>query len=161
MASKESEKMTNDRIVVRAIEPRDEEDWNKLWVEYQGFQKIVMPLEISRTTFARFLDPQVKLWGAIAIDTETGNTIGFTHYLSHLTAWQVEEVIYMNDLYVTENARIKGVGRKLIEFVYKHADELGTPSVYWVTDHFNHRAQLLYTKVAYKTEKVVYKRFGH
>ncbi|CAI4059757.1 D-amino-acid N-acetyltransferase SKDI_05G0050 [Saccharomyces kudriavzevii IFO 1802] len=161
MSEKESEKMANDRIVVRAIEAGDEEAWNKLWVQYQGFQKIVMPPEVGKTSFARFLDPTVKLWGALAIDTETGDAIGLAHYLSHLTSWHVEEVLYLNDLYVTEHARIKGVGRKLIEFVYKHADELGTPAVYWVTDHYNHRAQLLYTKVGYKTDKVVYKRTGY
>ncbi|CAI4422646.1 BAH_G0013520.mRNA.1.CDS.1 [Saccharomyces cerevisiae] len=161
MSNEEPEKMVNDRIVVKAIEPKDEEAWNKLWKEYQGFQKTVMPPEVATTTYARFIDPTVKLWGALAFDTETGDAIGFAHYLNHLTSWHVEEVVYMNDLYVTERARVKGVGRKLIEFVYSRADELGTPAVYWVTDHYNHRAQLLYTKVAYKTDKVVYKRNGY
>ncbi|AJU42942.1 Hpa3p [Saccharomyces cerevisiae YJM1573] len=161
MSNEEPEKMVNDRIVVKAIEPKDEEAWNKLWKEYQGFQKTVMPPEVATTTFARFIDPTVKLWGALAFDTETGDAIGFAHYLNHLTSWHVEEVVYMNDLYVTERARVKGVGRKLIEFVYSRADELGTPAVYWVTDHYNHRAQLLYTKVAYKTDKVLYKRNGY
>lgn len=43
MSNEEPEKMVNDRIVVKAIEPKDEEAWNKLWKEYQGFQKTVMP----------------------------------------------------------------------------------------------------------------------
>jgi D-amino-acid N-acetyltransferase len=49
-----------------------------------------------------------------------------------------------------------GTGRALIEYVAEGAKKLGATQVYWHTQYFNHRAQLLYVKVADRTDFVRY-----
>ncbi|SCU82825.1 LADA_0C08174g1_1 [Lachancea dasiensis] len=134
-------------ISVRFIEESDKDQWLRLWKGYLKFYKSSVSDQATEFTFTRFLDPNVKMWSAVAIDLESGAVVGFANYLSHMQTWDVKDKIYLNDLFVDESIRSKGVGRALINHVYDHADKLGTPNVYWSTATDNHRAQLLYTKV--------------
>lgn len=145
-------------VIVRLVGPEDEEEWKRLWKLYLVFYKSSLPEEVAELNFKRFLNPEVKMWSALAIDTVTNKPIGMVNYFCHFHTWDVKDKILLNDLYVDENSRVKGVGRKLITHVYEHADKLEISNVYWHTDFFNHRAQLLYTKIGERTTKVQYRR---
>ncbi|CAL9732334.1 histone acetyltransferase Hpa2p [Monosporozyma unispora] len=157
----ETFKVVNDDIIIRYVTKDDKEAWSKLWKGFQAHYEIKAPNGIEDINFPKFLDPNVKMWSALAIDTKRDKAIGMVNFLSRHSTWDLTEIIYLNDLYVDENERVKGVGRSLIEFVYEEADKMGTPHVYWTTDHFNHRAQMLYTKVSNLTTKVIYRRHGY
>lgn len=148
-------------VIVRPVEETDKQEWERLWKMYQTFYNVSHSDELNNVNFRRFLDPKVKMWSALAIDITTNKPIGMVNYFNHITTWDLNDKLLLNDLYVEEDARIKGAGRKLIEFVFEEADKMNTPNVYWLTDESNHRAQLLYTKVGYKTTKVIYKRQGY
>lgn len=158
MLNNETVKVVNDDIIIRYVNKEDKEDWTRLWKGFQANYEVKAPDGIEDVNFPKFLDPEIKMWSALAFDIKRNKAIGMVNFLSRLSTWDLTEIIYLNDLYVDENERVKGIGRSLIEFVYEEADKLGTPYVYWTTDHFNHRAQLLYTKVSEKTSKVIYKR---
>lgn len=152
-------------VKVRYVEEKDREDWVRLWRKFIAtYANPHLSGNVEKANFDRFLDPSVKLWSAVAVFTHDSDNseqvIGFTDFLSHPSTWQVDDKMYLNDLFVDDDFRVGGVGRKLIEFVYAEADKMGTPHVYWNTDHFNHRAQLLYTKMAYVTDKRIYRRHG-
>ncbi|CCH41486.1 N-acetyltransferase HPA3 [Wickerhamomyces ciferrii] len=145
-------------FAIHPVTKEDEEEWTRLFKLYLVFYKATVSDEIIKSTFQRALDPEIKLWAALAFSNETQKPIGLVNYFSHIQTWDIKDKILLNDLYVDEDARVKGVGRGLIEYVYNHADELGTPEVYWNTDKTNHRAQLLYTKVGVEKGKNSYKR---
>ena len=84
--------------------------------------------------------------------------LGLTHYLFHRHAWKVENVCYLQDLYVDPATRGAGLGRSLIEAVYAHADAAGAPAVYWLTQDFNTQARQLYDRVAKVTPFIRYIR---
>ena len=65
---------------------------------------------------------------------------------------------YLQDLYVDPSFRGRHLGRALIEAVYAKADEAGCPSVYWLTQEFNHRARTLYDRVGTVTPFIKYVR---
>ncbi|CAK9435354.1 uncharacterized protein LODBEIA_P00810 [Lodderomyces beijingensis] len=152
-------------VTIRPIEAKDKEEWLNLWtgpggyIEFYKAQSAITP-EISDTTFARFLDPTVPMYSAVAVDDSTGKVIGFANYLAHLNTWTVEDTMYLNDLFVSADNRLHGVGRKLIEHVYAETDKLGCKKCYWMTQFENHRAQLLYTKVGVKGGFLAYFRPG-
>ncbi|SMN18215.1 similar to Saccharomyces cerevisiae YPR193C HPA2 Tetrameric histone acetyltransferase with similarity to Gcn5p, Hat1p, Elp3p, and Hpa3p [Maudiozyma saulgeensis] len=153
-------------VFVRYVQAEDREDWVRLWRKFIAtYENPKLADGIEKVNFDRFIDPSVKMWSALAIlkdeTTGTEKAIGFTDFFTHPSTWQTEDKTYLNDLFVDDEFRVGGVGRKLIEFVYSEADKMGTPAVYWNTDHFNHRAQLLYTKVAYLSHKRIYKREGY
>jgi len=64
----------------------------------------------------------------------------------------------LQDLFTRQSERRKGVGRALIEEVYKLAKHAGSSRVYWLTHESNETAMKLYDKVAEKSGFVVYRK---
>ena len=143
--------------IIRPLGPQDEADWRRLWTAYLEFYKTSVPEAVHASTFARLLgsDPQ-DFNGLIA--TIDGKPMGITHYLFHRHAWKIENVCYLQDLYVDPAARGTGLGRALIEAVYAAADAAGAPAVYWLTQDFNHDARQLYDRVAKVSPFIRYNR---
>lgn len=146
---------------IKPVTKEHEAQWRTLWGLYNEFYKRTISEEVTATTFSRFLDPNVQMFCAVATETpsEGGDevVIGFATWYPHQSTSQINGTVYLNDLFVNPDVRSKGIGGKLIDHVYEHAkDVLGVESVYWHTQHFNHRAQLLYVKKATKTDFVQY-----
>jgi GNAT superfamily N-acetyltransferase len=85
-------------------------------------------------------------------------TAGLTHYLFHRSTIAIAPNCYLQDLFTTEAARGKGVGRALINGVYAQAKLAGLSRVYWQTHETNHTAMQLYDKVAEKPGFVIYRK---
>lgn len=148
---------------IRPIESSDFEQWKLLWNyetnSYLEFYKALHKVseDDSNLLFKRLLDSSVPIHGLVAVNDE-GQLIGFAHYLTHYNTWNAKPSLYLQDLYVLNTCRLGGVGRALITAVYRAADEIGVSKVYWQTLVDNHRAQLLYVKMANEVGKNVYVR---
>lgn len=136
----------------------DFEEWLRLCNLYLKFYKTDLPENVKVATFKRCLDANVDMFCALAIDLGTNKPVRLANYLKHLNTWSVADTVYLNDLYVDETSRLKGVGRNLIDYVTFRADEMGNPEVYWLTDMNNHRAQMLFTNTGRFSGQIVYKR---
>lgn len=145
------------RIALRPLQARDRARWGVLWADYLAFYQTTLPAEVFDTTFARLTgdDPQ-DFQGLVA--TVDGTGMGLAHFLFHRTCWKVENICYLQDLYVAPEARGTGLGRALIEAVYARADAAGAPQVYWLTQEFNTTARHLYDRVARLTPFIRYNR---
>lgn len=142
---------------IRPLQADDEAEWRRLWTLYLEYYESIVPEEVYTTTFSRLLSGQDNEFaGLIALLDK--KPIGLTHYLFHRHCWQVENVCYLQDLVVDQDQRGTGVGRALIEGVYKKADEAGCPSVYWLTQHFNEPGRRLYDRVGQLTPFIRYSR---
>jgi GNAT superfamily N-acetyltransferase len=142
---------------IRPLRAEDEAHWRRLWNGYLEFYETSVPEEVYRTTFARLLgDDPHDYHGLIA--ERDGRPVGLTHYLFHRHCWRIENVVYLQDLYVDPEVRGTGAGRALIEAVYAAADAAGCPSVYWLTQDFNRTARQLYDRIAKVTPFVKYQR---
>jgi GNAT superfamily N-acetyltransferase len=144
-------------ISIRQVEARDETEWRRLWTGYLEFYESSVEEEVYRTTFARLLGGDPHDYHGLVAEQE-GWIVGLTHYLFHRHCWRVENVIYLQDLYVDPQARGTGAGRALIEAVYAAGDAAGCPSVYWLTQDFNETARKLYDRVAKQTPFIKYQR---
>jgi GNAT superfamily N-acetyltransferase len=145
-------------ITIRPLQTSDQPDWRRLWAGYLAFYGASLPEEVFATTFARLLgdDPQ-DFSGLLAL--VDGQAVGLTHYLFHRSCWKVENICYLQDLYVDPAARGTGLGRALIEAVYARADAAGAPQVYWLTQEFNAPARQLYDRLAKVGPFIRYTRF--
>lgn len=142
---------------IRPLRSEDEADWRRLWTGYLEFYETSVPEEVYRSTFARMLSgAQHEFHGLVA--EQDGQVIGLTHYLFHRHCWRIENVVYLQDLYVDPSARGTGAGRALIEAVYAAADAAGCPTVYWLTQDFNATARRLYERIAKVTPFIKYQR---
>lgn len=142
---------------IRPLRPEDEADWRRLWTGYLEYYQTSVPERVYQTTFARLLGDDPRDFTGLVAELD-GRLIGLTHYLSHRHAWKIEEVIYLQDLYVDPALRGTGAGRALIEAVYAVADAAGTPMVYWLTQDFNAQARQLYDRIGAVTPFIRYSR---
>jgi GNAT superfamily N-acetyltransferase len=144
-------------IAVRELRAEDEASWRRLWRGYLDFYETALPEQVYATTFDRLTDPAVRdYFGILAVEGE--EPIGLAHYIYHRHGWQIEDVCYLQDLYVAPEARGSGAGRALIESVYAAADAAGRPSVYWLTQEFNATARRLYDQLGSVTPFIKYRR---
>jgi len=142
---------------IRSLHSDDESDWRRLWGDYLAFYESEVTDEVYARTFQRLLDTDRKSQNAlIALDDD--EPVGLVHYIYHPHNWRLEDVCYLQDLYVDSSVRGQGFGRDLINAVYEAADENDTPVVYWLTQSFNDDARALYDKIANETPFIKYQR---
>jgi len=148
-------------VGVRPAEPRDYAAWRPLWNGYNAFYEregnTALPEEITRATWDRFFDEREPIHALVAEDAG-GGLVGLVHYLFHRSSILIGPTCYLQDLYTSEAARGRGVGRALIEAVYEKAKAAGATRVYWHTHETNRTARDLYDKVADDTGFVVYRK---
>ena len=144
-------------LEIRPLRASDEPQWRRLWTGYLEYYESTLPEEVYRSSFDRMLsDEDNEFSGLIAL--LDGKPIGLVHYLFHRHGWKLENVCYLQDLFVDKALRGTGAGRALIEAVYEKADAAGCPSVYWLTQHFNEVGRRLYDRVGKQTPFIVYNR---
>ncbi|MBV7407876.1 GNAT family N-acetyltransferase [Maritimibacter sp. DP1N21-5] len=144
-------------LLIRPLRPDDRDQWMPLWLGYLDFYETKLPDEVSETTFARLCDPaRLQQRGLVA--EKDGRLVGMVNVVFHAHNWKREDVTYLQDLFATLETRGTGVGRALIEAVYRLADENGTPTVYWMTQEFNATARQLYDRVGTLTPFIRYQR---
>jgi GNAT superfamily N-acetyltransferase len=150
----------SEAIHIRPIAANDFAQWKPLWDGYNAFYgragETSLPAHITQTTWQRFFDEHEPVFALVA---ERGSVLlGLAHYLFHRSTTRVESVCYMQDLFTSPNARGHGVGRGLIEGVYRDAQMRGAQRVYWHTQYTNETARALYDKLAKHLGFIVYTR---
>jgi len=84
--------------------------------------------------------------------------VGLVHFIFHRTTISIAPTCYLQDLFILESERGKGVGRMLIEAVYEQARLAGSARVYWLTHETNSAAMQLYDKVADRSGFLQYRK---
>ena len=144
-------------MIIRPIQPDDYGAWHPLWSAYLEFYETSIEDAIYKLTFNRLVSSEHPKQCAFVAEM-CGDLVGIVHYIIHHHNWKAEEVVYLQDLFAKSDQRGKGIGRALIEAVYKVADDNGTPTVYWMTQEFNHTARRLYDNIASVTPFIKYTR---
>lgn len=152
--------MSSDDLSIRPVARNDYNQWLPLWDGYNAFYgrsgATALSPDITAMTWARFFDGYEPVHALVA--ESGGELLGLTHYLFHRSTTAIEPTCYLQDLFTTEAARGKGVGRALINGVYKQAKLNGSSRVYWQTHETNLTAMQLYNKVAERSGFVVYRK---
>jgi GNAT superfamily N-acetyltransferase len=100
-------------------------------------------LDLSRALIA---DPEREGVQLIARDDD-GTPMGFATVYWMWSTNRAARIGVMNDLFVVEHARRRGVGEALIARCHDLARERGAVSLQWQTAPDNHTAQSLYERV--------------
>ncbi|GGD34256.1 GNAT family N-acetyltransferase [Sinisalibacter lacisalsi] len=127
-----------------------------MWSAYLAFYESDVNEAVFETTFARLLSDDEPQFALIA--EAAGRPVGLAHIIFHRHNWRIEDVCYLQDLYVDPAQRGLGLGRALIEAVYAAADARGAPSVYWMTLDSNETARRLYDRIGEVTPFIKYQR---
>jgi GNAT superfamily N-acetyltransferase len=143
-------------IEIAAVSAAEFEALLPLIAAYQRFYEVKeIDGERNRAFFRRFLAPSEDgmLLGARA----DGELVGYACLYWHFSSLSAAESVLMNDLFVSEAARGRGVGRALIEASAAVARERGAAHLEWATAPDNLTAQRLYDSTgAERSEWVEY-----
>jgi GNAT superfamily N-acetyltransferase len=143
-------------VTIRPLRQDERSAWESLWQGYLTFYKAALAPGATDTAWQRLQDPAepMHLLGAFL----DGRLVGIVHYIFHRSTWTVGNYVYLQDLFTTEEARGKGVGRTLIEAVYERAKAAGASRVHWLTHETNETARLLYDRVADRSGFIQYRK---
>jgi len=144
-------------VTIRSLKAKDRAKWSSMWTEYLKFYDSEVTIDIREMTFTRLIDPNQKVQNCLVAELNE-NLVGLVHFIYHAHNWKIEDVCYLQDLFVDSKARRQGVGGALIKKVYAMADLNGTPSVYWMTQDFNANARVLYDRIGNLTPFIKYSR---
>ncbi len=110
-------------LTIRFVTRQDYAQWLPLWDGYNAFYGRSGPTalapDITAMTWARFFDAYEPVHALVA--ERDGELLGLTHYLFHRSTTMIEPNCYLQDLFTDASARVKGVGRALINGVYEQA----------------------------------------
>ena len=83
----------------------------------------------------------------VQIAYEKNNTLGFALYFRSFSTFLGRPGIYLEDLYVRENARGKGVGEALLRRLAQRTREIGGGRLEWAVLNWNEPAIVFYQKM--------------
>lgn len=116
---------------------------------YRVFYEQASNLEGAR----KFLNERITNEESVVFIAYDGNnSLGFVQLYPSFSSVSMMQSWVLNDLYVIEHARGKGVGEKLMKKAIDFAKETGAKGVFLETGKENITAQRLYEKVGFKRE---------
>jgi GNAT superfamily N-acetyltransferase len=129
-------------IHIRDAEPADEAAFRKLWADYLAFYKVTLAEDVTDHTWSRILDPASRV--AMRVAEVDGQLAGFAIHHFHDSTWVKTPDCYLEDLFLDETFRGKGIGRALMEDLVALCAQNGWSRLYWHTDEGNLTARKLY-----------------
>ena len=97
------------------------------------------------------------LSSAAFADGLQGKVIGFSLAVLHEGSWVRTPICYLEDLYVAEAQRGKGVGRALVADLIDLGQRSGWSRLYWHTREANAAARRLYESITPASGFIVYR----
>ena len=143
------------RLIVRPAQVTDIRTWLTLWRGYCAALDGTVSDVITEGVWRRILAPEEPVWCLLA-GPVGGEPVGFVNYILHPGTWSLQPVCYLEDLFVTSEARGGGAGRTLIEGLVSLGKRHGWRRIYWHTHEDNYRARTLYDRLAPRTDYVRY-----
>jgi len=95
----------------------------------------------------------------VFIAYDENDPVGFTQLFPSFSSVSMQRSWVLNDLYVKESARRRGIAEKLIKKAIGFAEETGAKGILLETGSENVNAQKLYEKIGFKRESSCYYYF--
>ena len=140
--------------MIRKIQLKDKEQWEKLYRGYADFYKVEMNNKILQTVWNWLRDKNHEVEGLVY--EADGNIVGLAHYRRMSSPLRGQDIGFLDDLFVDPKHRGQKIGEKLINKMNGTSKSKGWNLVRWITRDDNVRAKSLYDRVAQKTNWDVY-----
>jgi len=142
-------------INVDLLTDDDRAQWEPLYHGYAEFYQVPMNDEILDTVWGWIHDDSNPFFGLIAKD-ENGEALGLMHCRQMPSPLRGALVGFLDDLFVSPEARGQGVVEALYEALNALAKKQGWPFIRWITAENNYRGRAVYDKLSDKTHWVTY-----
>lgn len=130
---------------VRAVRPEDRDSWRQLFNGYGDFYNTPVTDPVAERVWSWLLDPGHVMEGLLAIDPQ-GQVVGMAHVRACPRSLAGAEIGFLDDLFVSPEARGAGAADALFEALAGLARDRGWGGIRWITQHFNERGRGFYDK---------------
>ena len=130
---------------IRPIEPADLDELLHLMQEHADYEKAPFTPDGKKDRLIKALfskHPKLNYW---VVEMETG-LIGFVSYTFDYSTWDAADFMYMDCLFLREQARGQGIGTDIIQRLISVAIEHQCINIQWQTPMFNQPAIDFYHK---------------
>lgn len=141
-------------LTVRAVAPQDRAGWNALYSGYADFYGVDQSDTMRDRVWGWLMDADHEVNGLVA--ERNGSLIGLAHYRPFARPLAAATGGFLDDLFVSPDARGTGAAAALIDAVKAEGIKRGWTVIRWITADDNARARALYDKVATQTPWVTY-----
>ena len=136
-------------IKIRPLESGDFAAWSALYAGYAAFYKVTQTEEMRARVWNWIFDPEHETEGLIAL--LDGTPVGITHFRPFARPLSATTGGFLDDLFVSPEARGSGAAEALIRGVENEGRARGWSVIRWITAEDNARARALYDKIAQHT----------
>ena len=119
--------------------------------EFYAIDGYPIDTQVSRQLFSEFIenDQLGKAWLIVS----DGDVVGYV-ILTFVFSFEFKgKIAFIDELYILESARGKGIGRNAIAFIKLEAERLSIKMLYLEVEHHNSAAQKLYENAGFETHK--------
>ena len=141
-------------IEVRPVRDGDFFAWLDLYAKYAEFYETELTDQKALVLWSWLTDPDHEESGYVAVDGD--RIVGLANVREFARPLEGDRGLFLDDLFVAEDARGAGVGGLLIQTMRELAEQRGLGVVQWITAQDNATAQKLYDGVADRTGWVTY-----
>jgi len=140
--------MPLDDITIREASSGDADVIAPLFDAYRQFYGKAPDLDLARAFLRQRLGNAESIV-LIAVSAGGAEPLGFVQLYPTFSSLQCNRAWVLNDLFVAERARRRGVAERLMQAAASSAQHAGVSSLSLSTAHDNVAAQRLYTKLGY------------
>jgi ribosomal protein S18 acetylase RimI-like enzyme len=144
--------------MIRKLEQKDKENWDKLYKGYADFYKVQMNTEILDTLWGWIQDENHIVKG-ICFELEA-KIVGIAHYRTMPRLIKGQYIGFLDDLFVEPDFRGQQIAQKLISHLKTLSKVNNWGGIRWITHSSNKNAKKLYDKIANNTGFELYELKG-
>lgn len=144
--------MSITRLNIRPLEFNDFPSWLPLWdANNMGLRDEAVTAE----TWSRLIDEDNTQVNGLCAEMN-GELMGIVHYILHPTTGSINNVCYMQDVYVDPKHRRRGIGKRLVEAVTEIGQQEKWSRMYWLAQFGNTEAKAMYENYGVKLDFTLY-----
>jgi GNAT superfamily N-acetyltransferase len=136
----------SDALVIRDLQQADRDAWAGLFRGYRDFYDLPHDEAVIDTVWGWLRDPAHELDGLVAVRDDV--PIGLAHWRRFSRPSRGGTAIFLDDLFLSPDARGGGAGTALLARLHRIAQDEGLLEVRWITSYANTDAQRLYDRLA-------------
>ena len=141
-------------MLIRKPVQEDFAAWSELYEGYARFYAVEQTAEMRSRVWGWIQDPDHEVQGLVAEDE--GRLLGLTHFRPFARPLSASVGGFLDDLFVSPDARGSGAAAALIAGVEAEGRRRGWTVIRWITAENNYRARGLYDQVAVRTPWLTY-----
>ena len=145
--------------MIRSLEQKDKKKWEKLYIGYAEFYKVLMNTDILDTLWKWIHDENHHV-NAICYEFE-GKIVGIAHYRTMARPIKAQYIGFLDDLFVEPDFRGQKIAQKLIYHLRSLSKVNNWHGIRWITHSSNKNAKKLYDKIANNTGFELYELKGN